>query len=98
MLYVIARIEARPERHADVRDALLELTQSSRIEPGCMRYDLLEDEARHVFVTREEWRTVDDEQAHMAGAAVAQAFAAVGDALAAPPDILRLTAVSMSQG
>ena len=98
MLYVVARITAQPDRYAFVRDAMLELTQTSRLETGCMRYDLLEDETRHVFVTREEWRTAENEEAHMQGAAVARVLAAAGDALASPPDILRMSAVSISQG
>ena len=58
MLYVIARIVAQPNRYAEVRNALLELAQASRQEPGCKRYDLLADEARDLFVTREEWRAL----------------------------------------
>ncbi len=97
MLFVIARIVAQPNRYADVMVAMLELAQDSRQESGCMRYDLLADEARQLFVTREEWSTAADEQAHMNGAAVARAFAAVGGALAAAPEITRLGALSLGQ-
>ena len=97
MVYVIARIFAQDGRYAEVRDAMLELAQASRLEPGCMRYDVLEDESRLLFVTREEWRSPEEEQAHMEGLAVAQVFEAVGGALSDSPEISRLSAVSVSQ-
>jgi quinol monooxygenase YgiN len=97
MLYVIARIVAQPNGYADVRNALLELAQATRQEPGCHRCDLLADEARNLFVTREEWSTAADEQAHMNAAAVAPVLAAVDGALAAAPVITRLRALSLSE-
>ena len=97
MLYVIARIEARPGRYRDVEAALLELARASRLESGCIRYDVLADAAGNLFVTREEWLTAEDERAHMGGAAVAAAFAAVRDALASAPDILRLGALTVTE-
>lgn len=96
MLYVIARIPVQEGRYEEVRAAMLELAASSRREDGCLRYDVLGDRGTGVFVTREEWRDAAAEQAHMQGAAVAAVFAAVGGALAAPPEILRLRAESLS--
>lgn len=96
MLHVIARIPVQAGRYDEVAAALVELARATRLEDGCLRYDVLGDRDALVFVTREEWRDAAAEQVHMRGPAVAAAFAAVGDALAAPPDILRLRPVSLS--
>ena len=42
MLTVIARIEARPEFAACLKQAMLALLAPTRAEPGCLAYELLE--------------------------------------------------------
>ncbi len=82
-LHVVATIPARPEAVDDVRDALRTLTAATRAEDGCLAYYLHESaSAPGTFVTVEHWTDQAALDAHLAGPAVAAAFAAVGGALA----------------
>jgi quinol monooxygenase YgiN len=55
-LVVIATIMARPDAVTDLRQALGTLVQATRQEPGCLRYDLLQNRENPVhFVMNETW-------------------------------------------
>ena len=56
-LTIIGRLEAKPGRGADLKAALIPVVAASRQEPGCINYDLHEDEAdAERFVIYENWR------------------------------------------
>lgn len=55
-LVVIATIMARPDAVTDLRRALDTLVQATRQEPGCLRYDLLQNRENPAhFVMNETW-------------------------------------------
>lgn len=56
MLTVIARIEARPEHVAALKQAMLGLLAPTRAEPGCLDYALLEStDDPALFYFHEHW-------------------------------------------
>ncbi len=87
MLHVMAIIRVQPERLSAVSSVMLELATQSRAEPGCVRYDVFRRSGEPVLVTQETWTDAAAEAAHVAGANIAAAFAAVGTMLAAAPEI-----------
>jgi len=85
---ILARIQARPAKTAELATALGALVAPTRAEPGCLRYELLQaadDPACFVFV--EEWSDRSAIDAHMASAHVQAASAVASMLLAAPPEI-----------
>ena len=57
-LRVVARIKAKPERVAEVRELLLGLVEPTRKEPGCVTYELLQNRDDPTdFTFTEEWES-----------------------------------------
>ncbi|HXD32058.1 MAG TPA: putative quinol monooxygenase [Pyrinomonadaceae bacterium] len=91
-LRVVARITALPDKVEEVRSLLSALIEHTRNEPGCVLYELLQnnsDPADFTFV--EEWQSHDDLDTHLSSAHVQKAIAATEGLLAQPPDIRRYT-------
>lgn len=87
-LDVVAVLVAKAGSESVVGDALRALVEPTRAEAGCLSYDLYVSQADPAtFITVERWRSQDDVDAHMGTPHIAQAFAAAGDHLAAPPTI-----------
>lgn len=93
-LRVVATATAKPDSHDVVRQALTELTASSRAEEGCLSYELFESaSAPGTFVTVQTWRTAADLETHLVTPAVEAAFVATEGHLIGPPGIHPLTPV-----
>jgi quinol monooxygenase YgiN len=60
VLVVVATLTAKTGCEAFVKEALERVVPSSRLESGCMRYELHTDnDAAGRFVMLEEWRSAD---------------------------------------
>lgn len=93
-LYVIARIQAKPDAVETLRGILSTLQAATRQEPGCISYRILQSDVDATeFTSVEEW--VDDaaEAAHMTMPHVQQCFALVPALLAAAPELRRYRGV-----
>jgi quinol monooxygenase YgiN len=65
-LTIVARIEAKPDKIELVKGELLKLIQPTLNEPGCVQYDLHQDnEDKAVFLFYENWDSYELWQAHM---------------------------------
>lgn len=85
---VVARIKARPERVAEVRALLESLIEPTRREPGCVRYELLQnrnDPTDFTFV--EEWESDPTFASHAASEHIREVGPMLRGKLAEPPDI-----------
>ena len=92
MVKVIARISAKPDVAAQVRQILIDLVAPSRKEPGCLSYELFQDDENPVeFITVEQWSDSSAVAAHMATPHVGAAIAKAGSLLAGAPVIHRFT-------
>ena len=68
-LHVVATIDAKPGHSAPVETALRAMLSPTRLEPGCLIYELHQDnEQPNHFVMIEHWRTVEALEQHIASA------------------------------
>lgn len=89
-LRVIARVRAKTEHIAQVREILAALVEPTRRELGCVSYELLQnssDPADFVFV--EKWASAAAEQAHFVTPHVSVALQQLVGLLAGEPEIFR---------
>ena len=92
MVKVIARISSKPDAAAQVRQILIDLVAPSRKEPGCLSYELFQDDENPVeFITVEQWSDSSAVAAHMATPHVGAAIAKAGSLLASAPVIHSFT-------
>ena len=94
MIKVMARISSHAATTSALRDILRDLVDPTRGEPGCLNYELFQDDDDPLeFVTIEHWADQAAADAHLATPHVAAAFARAGDLLAQPPVIHRYTRI-----
>ncbi len=89
-LRVVARVRAKTEHVAQVREILSALVEPTRRESGCLSYELLQnssDPADFVFV--EKWASAATEHTHFATPHVSVALQRLVGLLAAEPEICR---------
>jgi quinol monooxygenase YgiN len=92
MVRIMARISSKPGAAAQLRQILIDLVGPSRIESGCLGYELFQDEDDPLdFITVEQWADDRAFEMHMAAPHVAKAIAQAGELLARPPLIHRFT-------
>ena len=91
-LRVVAHLKARPDRIEETRLALLALIDKTRVEDGCIIYELMQnndDPTDFTFV--EEWSCNDALDEHLQTEHIQQLVARADELLADPPDIRRYT-------
>jgi quinol monooxygenase YgiN len=89
MIHVLARITVRPEFADAARGIMTALVAQTRLEPGCLGYELFHrSDAPHEFRTVERWVDQASVDGHMKSAHVSAAIAAAGPMFATPPEIL----------
>lgn len=87
-LSVVAHLKAKPGKEDDLRRVLLTLIEPTRVEDGCIQYDLhvhATDPGRFVFY--ENWTSREHLDRHLASPHLSAAVASAGDLLAEPPSI-----------
>ncbi len=83
MLTIVARIEAFTDKADLVKSELTKLIPSTREEPGCIQYDLHQDnDNSSVFLFYENWETRDLWQEHMASLPIKEYLEATEGAVA----------------
>ncbi len=93
-LRVIARLKAKPGKEAELRSLAADLIAPTRKEAGCIRYELLVNEADPAELTFvEEWRDGDALNAHLATAHVQYAVSRCPDLLDGELDLRRFMLV-----
>ena len=86
-LKVVLKINARPDKLAEVRALLIDLAAASRKEVGCTDYQVLQNGADPCeFVAIEEWTGSASLDAHMTTPHVQAAFAKAPSVLAKNPE------------
>jgi quinol monooxygenase YgiN len=94
-LRVVARIPARPDTVDAVKTVLLGLIAPTRAENGCIRYELLQNQADPTdFTFVEEWSGDAALQAHMTTPHIAAALGKLGELLGGAPDIRRYSSLA----
>lgn len=84
-LIIVAIFDAKPGREADLEIALRAMPGPSRLEIGCLNYDLHRDRTDpRRFFFHETWTTVEDHQAHLQTPHVRHLLSLTPDLLAEP--------------
>ena len=94
MVKIIARISSKAEMATQLRQILKDLVGPSCNEPGCLSYELFQDEENPLeFITIEHWADREAADRHLATAHVAEAIGKAGSLLAQAPIIHRFAPV-----
>lgn len=81
-LTVIARMKAQPDAAEKVKEEMLRLLAPTRGEPGCINYDLHQDnEDPSVFFFHENWESAEHLDRHLQSEHIAAFREAAGDLL-----------------
>lgn len=81
-LTIIANIIAKPEHVELVKNELMKLIDKTRLEQGCINYDLHQDNQNPAhFVFHENWQSEADLEVHLASEHIAAYSAAVEGAI-----------------
>lgn len=89
---IIARISSTAAGAEQLRDILTALVGPSRKEPGCLSYELFQDDENpQDFITVERWTDNQAADAHLATPHVALAIGQATHLLGQPPLIHRFT-------
>ncbi len=89
-LRVVARIIARPNKVDELLSVLTSLVEPTRKEPGCLGYELLQNnEDPTDFTLIEEWQSNTALESHFATKHFKEALTKLPDLVAAEPDIRR---------
>ena len=93
-LDVVAHIQAAPGEEALVREVLESYVAPTRLEEGCLRYDLfvdVDDPSKFTFI--EEWTSAEALHNHSQSAHIAAGRARVEGKLARPGQVMKLTRI-----
>ncbi len=89
---VVARLIAFPNKVEDAKALLLGLLEPTRKEPGCLQYNLLQNQADPTdFTFVEEWTSNEALDTHLASEHIQAAIAHIPELIAEGPDIRRYT-------
>jgi quinol monooxygenase YgiN len=94
-LKVVARIQARPGKVNELQSVLSSLVEPTRKEPGCLNYELLQNnEDPGDFTLVEEWQSNVALESHFATKHFKDALTRLPNLIVAEPDIRRYHRVS----
>lgn len=89
-LRVVAHLVALPDKIEDLKTLLLSLIEPTRQEPGCIQYELYQNQTDPTdFTFIEEWENAELLDAHLASSHIQNAIPKLTGIAAGPPDIRR---------
>ena len=94
-LDVVAHIQAAPGQEALVREVLESYIEPTRLEEGCLRYDLfadVEDPSKFTFI--EEWTSTEALFKHSQSAHLTAGRARLDGKLTQPAQVFRLNRIA----
>ncbi|MER8589986.1 MULTISPECIES: putative quinol monooxygenase [unclassified Mesorhizobium] len=92
---VIGTVVAKPETREELQKILSSFVEPTRVEDGCINYDLHVDPVDPcVFMFYENWRSKDDLNRHLAMPHLKPLFGRLDDLVARPVDVRRFVMLS----
>jgi len=89
-LRVVARLVAFPDQVAELKSLLLSVIEPTRKEKGCIKYELLQNQADPTdFTFVEEWESADLLDLHLGSTHIQDAVQKLDGLAVGPPDIRR---------
>lgn len=87
---VVARIVAKPDKVDELREVLARLIEPTHAEPGCIQYEMLQNNADPTdFTFVEHWESDASLDAHLASEHLQAALADLPQLISGEPDIRR---------
>jgi len=93
-IVIFATAKALPGREAALLAALAEVAGPTRVQPGCLRFELFRSDDGAQVTAVERWASDADHAAHIKGAHVQTLMARFDGVLAGPPTIVQMAPVS----
>ncbi|MBW3586006.1 MAG: antibiotic biosynthesis monooxygenase [Cyanobacteria bacterium 0813] len=89
-LRVVARLAAFPDKVAELKSLLLSIMEPTRKEQGCIKYELLQNQADPTdFTFVEEWESAALLELHLGSTHIQAAVQKLEGLAVGPPDIRR---------
>ncbi|MEG3897418.1 MULTISPECIES: putative quinol monooxygenase [unclassified Microcoleus] len=89
-LRVVARLAAFPDKVAELKSLLLSIIEPTRQEAGCIKYELLQNQADPTdFTFVEEWESAALLELHLGSTHIQAAVQKLDGLAVGPPDIRR---------
>ncbi|TAG98616.1 MAG: antibiotic biosynthesis monooxygenase [Oscillatoriales cyanobacterium] len=89
-LRVVVRLVAFPDKVKELKSLLLSIIEPTCQEAGCIKYELLQNQADPTdFTFVEEWESADLLELHLASIHIQTAVLKLAGLAVAPPDIRR---------
>jgi len=89
-LRVVARLAAFPDKVAELKSLLLSVIEPTRKEKGCIKYELLQNQADPTdFTFVEEWESAALLELHLGSTHIQDAVQQLEGLAVGPPDIRR---------
>lgn len=87
---VVARLVAEADKVEELKAVLSGLMEPTRVEEGCLQYELYQNQADPTdFTFVEEWASATALDAHLASTHIQEAIQKLDGLIAVPPDIRR---------
>ena len=92
---VVARIKAKEGMEEDLKRELLAIIEPTRLEPGCINYDLHQvADDKLTFLFYENWKSREDLNAHLKSPHMREMGKKAGHMMAGPPEASFCTMLS----
>lgn len=89
-LFVFATISPKHEHFEASKNAILNILQETRAEPGCLQFELHENAAEKSLFLYEEWASESALEEHYLKPYTSQVFESYKEWLSAPVDIVKM--------
>lgn len=89
-LFVFARISPKDENFEEAKNAILNILQRTREEPGCRQFELHQDDEGRSLFLYEEWESESALEEHYLKPYTTQVFENYKQWLAAPVEIVKM--------
>jgi quinol monooxygenase YgiN len=89
-LFVFARISPKKEHFEDAKNAILNILQQTREEPGCRQFELHENGIEKALFLYEEWASESALEEHYQKPYTAAVFESYKEWLASPVNVVKM--------
>lgn len=90
-LFLFAKISPKDENFKEAKNAILNILQQTREEPGCRQFELHENAEERSLFLYEEWETESALEEHYQKPYTLQVFENYKQWLAAPVEIVKMS-------
>lgn len=94
MLHVMAVLRIQSEHIETALKQMITLAEQSRLEEGCLSYEVFQQNHESVLLTQEQWLNDEAEAAHMNASHTLKAIEQIMPLLASAPEFYRCNRIA----